>query len=230
MAVEQSSPVLSECVRLQKTAQLVLFSDPPTAFAARFVHVSAPSLTFDVTIANPADLQPPQLCSIVFAHDNQRHFSVGRVRSAEINFEAAGDRMRAQIDVLQAMNPLDGRSAFRIPISPEAGTKTRLIAGEREISAELLNLSLLGALIQVPASTPPLALGMQTRLLMNFRGGADLDIEALIRRRADSQYGLFFHHFLRDGEVQPSPQLRKQFTDLERQWLQTRRTGAAGKK
>jgi hypothetical protein len=118
----------------------------------------------------------------------------------------------------------DRRRAFRVPAIVPGSVIGNLKLGNNVWNVEIRNLSVVGALIRLPAAVADV-LPDDGKYYLNLDAGEDGQVEPsarLIRRGGDGRLAFHFPRSVKMGEVKPSSELVKVVRAAELAWLRKR--------
>ena len=131
----------------------------------------------------------------------------------------------AQLNLLPPTNALSakGRSVFRIPLIEDHGLEVRVVLDEgRAVVADGVDISIAGTQVQFPPEEDPqLRVGDVVGIEL-CHGLRSIQLNGLVRRRADAGYGFSFPGCMTEGELSPRPELQEMVAILQRHWLDHR--------
>lgn len=168
----------------------------------------------------PPQLRPPTQCSLSCRFGQRNRVFIATLLAVRPG-ELSGGALELLLKIPGEIAAGDPRMAFRVPILKPADLEIALQAdGVPVEGAVALNLSLIGMLIEIwgDAALPP-----DAKLEVVARHGrSQVRLHAEMRRRYDRRIALFFPDVLKDGRLEPPPELYAIVRDLEALWLRQR--------
>ena len=111
------------------------------------------------------------------------------------------------------------REAFRVPVCEESGMKSMIITKGKQLKVRPTNISMTGVFIEVPKETADeFQVDDQVEVAMALEKW-QVTLDAIVRRKQDHGYGLFFPATIKEEHVEPPPILRRIVMDLQRRWM-----------
>lgn len=158
-----------------------------------------------------------QLWCIFESHGRARTF---RTVLREEILKDSGALAGWRVDVPDTIGTEDRRRAFRVP--KVLGLQATLHMGDRAWPVPVKNLSVLGALVELPDAVADILPDRATYTLALDTGEGACRTPARIARRARGGVALHFPGSLRLGEVRPKPDLARMVRVAELRWLRKR--------
>ena len=204
------APAIVACCNQGSTCQAHFVAAMPDAVVLELIHdVDCPFLP------------PATLCSVSFGLDAKAH-----VFLAQILEHTPADKARRQPERLRLQMPeqiasAEGRLMFRAPIPPDCPLEAAALVGSAVLPVRAINVSLSGAFVEGPA-TLDVPVGGTFKLRLKL-GDDAIDLDAEVRRRQGTAYGLFFPETMHRAGPEAPDALRAIYRDLEARWLRARR-------
>ena len=126
----------------------------------------------------------------------------------------------ALLSFLQSMSP-DGheqRAGFRVPLTSASGLTTRIAVGRTRFTVRVLDISLSGILVELPAQVHELIMESLVEVTMEL-ANKSATLKGIVKRRIDNKYGIMFPDCQIDGELDPPGSLLVIVKAIERSWL-----------
>lgn len=212
--------VLETCCAAAAEALVLSFEDRSVC-RARFLALGDDFFRLSVEDDLPPRLLPPTQCSVALRFGQRNRVFIATVLAVRPG-EMSGGALELLLKIPGEMAAGDPRMAFRVPILKPQDLSIELrVAGTRVAGARPLNLSLIGALVELPPDAAPIATDAAVELGLR-RDGSDVTLRAEIRRNYGGRLALFFPDILEDGSLNPPDELRSMVRELELLWLRQR--------
>lgn len=199
---------------------LALSFDDEAVCKVRFLEIGDEVFRVSVDGDLPQRLRPPTQCSLSCRFGQRNRVFVATLLAVRPG-EMSGGALELLLKIPGEIAAGDPRMAFRVPILKPADLEIELLAnGEPVEGAVALNLSLIGMLIEVwgDAEIPA-----DAKIEVAVRHGREhIRLHAEMRRRYDRRLALFFPDVLKDGALEPPPELHAIVRELEALWLRQR--------
>jgi hypothetical protein len=212
--------VIGTCCEANAEALVLSFEDTAVC-RARFLEIGDEAFRLSVEGDLPSQLRPPTQCSVALRFGQRNRVFIATVLAVRPG-EMSGGALELLLKIPGEIAAGDPRMAFRVPILKAADLGLELrVNGAIVPDARPLNLSLIGMLIEMSGSEPPIAHDAQTEVSLRH-GDTTVTLRGELRRRYDRRLAFFFPDVLEDGSLEPPDELRVIVRELELLWLRQR--------
>ena len=212
--------VLETCCEAGAEALVLSFEDKSVC-PARFLALGDDFFRLSLEGDLPQRLLPPTQCSVSLRFGQRNRVFIATVLAVRPG-EMSGGALELLLKIPGEMAAGDPRMAFRVPIlKPQDLALELRVGGAAVAGARPLNVSLIGALVEVPSGAAAISPDAEIELTLR-RGDITAKLRAEIRRNYDGRLALFFPDVLEDGSLDPPYELRAIVRELELLWLRPR--------
>jgi len=221
--VVDASQLLAHCCRRDVRA-FVVCPEHTAIASGRFKRLMPQGVLLELD--GPVDertFPPLALATVSFTSGGRARVFMAPILEVEAGDEGGAPLIRLALP--DEIAGADGRTTFRVPITPEGALVARLLLGEgTSVEVRPLNISQSGILVELPGGTGlELAKGRVVEVELRLdEEEAAVQVEAVVRRRSGREYGLFFPLAVARGAHAASKPLRDIVRELETRWLRSR--------
>ncbi|MFK7928458.1 MAG: PilZ domain-containing protein [Myxococcota bacterium] len=198
--------------------------DWPAALPFRFWKVDKDAFELKLeTELEAGGLDLPRACEVWGLFENMGRIRTFRTTVIDVIDGPEGHPVAIRCVLPTTVGSEDRRKAYRVPQLPKEGLKAALVSGRRTWRPKLRNLSVTGAMFQLPPAVTD-ALPEEGRYVLMLEMNSQIaKVNCVIRRKeSDGRCAVSFPGALRMGEVVPPPDLAKIVRLCEMSWLRRR--------
>lgn len=209
----------------EKISVGIIRTDDNQVFQGTFWAVEGTSVILKAETHGAHKLLPLSTCMISYSRRGQAHLFISLLRS--VREESSGDVGFVSLKPPRQVAVAQVRGSFRIPLQDIPELEVSIQApGQKPVRVLPCNISLGGMMVDFTDGSEPLSKGSRCKVITRYKNkGMVMDAE--IRHKNGSTYGLFFPRVYKGGRFDPPENYRWVVSSLERAWLRIRQDGNA---
>jgi len=216
MELSQRRALLEECV-WRKAPCTVLDTASAVTFRGQFAFVTQEKVGVDVDFsAVPRTLRERTLAAVHFGSGRRSYAFMANV----ISVSDVGVNLAFPTEIAS----IQSRLAFRVPVSTNAEVAVTMAREGMSMDATTVDLSLAGVQLKLPRDVD-LQIGERIPLVLRHAEESfpmQAEVRRVDRHATEARVGMWFPVCMRDGKLDPPPELAKMVGQLERRWLRGR--------